>query len=152
MAAPATSIAVPVPRIKLGSQGLVVSKQGLGCVDISATYGPPKPEIDMIKVVHHAVESGITFFDTSDFYGPHTNEVLLGKASAASLSRLGVRTIMGRVSPRARYIFLGFIKFAFSLPPRVGPSDCWYPVGPIYVGRTSLNHHLSCYPAVIPGF
>ncbi|KAL2473086.1 Perakine reductase [Forsythia ovata] len=82
MAAPATSIVVPVPRIKLGSQGLVVSKQGLGCVGMSATYGPPKPEIDMIKVVHHAVEFGITFFDTSDFYGPHTNEVLLGKIGA----------------------------------------------------------------------
>ncbi|KAL2506311.1 putative aldo-keto reductase 5 [Abeliophyllum distichum] len=80
MAAPATSIAVAVPRIKLGSQGLLVSKQGLGCVGMSATYGPPKPEIDMIKLIHHAVESGITFFDTSDFYGPHTNEVLLGKA------------------------------------------------------------------------
>ncbi|KAL2528818.1 Methyltransferase domain-containing protein [Forsythia ovata] len=75
MAAPTTLIAVPVPRIKLGSQGLVVSKQGLGCVGMSATYGPPKPEIDMIKVVHHAVESGITFFDTSNFYGPYTNEI-----------------------------------------------------------------------------
>ncbi|GFQ03137.1 probable aldo-keto reductase 2 [Phtheirospermum japonicum] len=47
---------------------------------MSATYGPPKPEPDMIKLIHHAVDSGVTFFDTSDFYGPHTNEILLGKA------------------------------------------------------------------------
>ncbi|KAL2556152.1 Methyltransferase domain-containing protein [Forsythia ovata] len=97
MAALATSIAVPVPRIKLGSQGLVVSKQGLGCVGMSATYSPPKPEIDMIKVVHHAVESGITFFDTSDFYGPHTNEVLIGKigADVFALKEIGVEDSIG---------------------------------------------------------
>ncbi|CAA0833235.1 Probable aldo-keto reductase 3 [Striga hermonthica] len=69
-----------VPRIQLGPDGLEVSKIGLGCVGMSATYGPPKPEPDMIKLVHHAVDSGVTFFDTSDFYGPHTNEILLGKA------------------------------------------------------------------------
>eukprot|EP00246_Nothoceros_aenigmaticus_P013588 TRINITY_DN475_c0_g3_i1.p1 TRINITY_DN475_c0_g3~~TRINITY_DN475_c0_g3_i1.p1 ORF type:complete len:350 (-),score=68.49 TRINITY_DN475_c0_g3_i1:439-1458(-) len=69
-----------VPRVKLGSQGLEVSKQGLGCMGMSAFYGPPKPEQEMIELIHHAVNSGITFLDTSDIYGPHTNEVLLGKA------------------------------------------------------------------------
>ena len=67
-------------RIKLGSQGLEVSAQGLGCMGMSAFYGPPKPEEDMIKLIHHAVDSGVTFLDTSDVYGPHTNEILLGKA------------------------------------------------------------------------
>ncbi|KAL2530101.1 putative aldo-keto reductase 6 [Forsythia ovata] len=71
---------VIVPRIKLGSQGLQVSAQGLGCMGMSAFYGPPKPEPDMIKLIHHAINSGITFLDTSDVYGPHTNEILLGKA------------------------------------------------------------------------
>ncbi|KAH6777744.1 oxidoreductase superfamily protein [Perilla frutescens var. frutescens] len=71
---------VNVPRIKLGSQGLEVSKQGLGCMGMSAFYGPPKPEPDMIKLIHHAINSGITFLDTSDMYGPHTNEILIGKA------------------------------------------------------------------------
>ncbi|TVU03547.1 hypothetical protein EJB05_50862 [Eragrostis curvula] len=71
---------VTVPRIKLGSQGLEVSAQGLGCMGMSAFYGPPKPETDMIALIHHAVASGVTFLDTSDFYGPHTNEILLGKA------------------------------------------------------------------------
>ncbi|XP_059445240.1 probable aldo-keto reductase 2 [Corylus avellana] len=72
--------AVRVGRIKLGSQGLEVSAQGLGCMGMSAFYGPPKPEEDMIALIHHAVHSGVTFLDTSDIYGPFTNEILLGKA------------------------------------------------------------------------
>ncbi|KAJ1270271.1 hypothetical protein BS78_06G041500 [Paspalum vaginatum] len=71
---------VSVPRIKLGSQGLEVSAQGLGCMGMSAFYGPPKPEPDMIKLIHHAVAAGVTLLDTADIYGPHTNEILLGKA------------------------------------------------------------------------
>ncbi|XP_020675244.1 probable aldo-keto reductase 2 [Dendrobium catenatum] len=69
-----------IGRIKLGSQGLEVSAQGLGCMGMSAFYGPPKPEPDMIDLVHHAVRSGVTFLDTSDIYGPFTNETLIGKA------------------------------------------------------------------------
>ncbi|GAB4851847.1 hypothetical protein Ancab_031246 [Ancistrocladus abbreviatus] len=71
---------VQVRKIKLGSQGLQVSAQGLGCMGMSAAYGPPKPEVEMISLIHHAISSGITFLDTSDLYGPHTNEILLGKA------------------------------------------------------------------------
>ncbi|KAF8034189.1 hypothetical protein BT93_C0462 [Corymbia citriodora subsp. variegata] len=69
-----------VRRIKLGSQGLEVSAQGLGCMGMSAAYGPPRSEPDMIALIHHAIDSGITFLDTSDIYCPHTNEILLGKA------------------------------------------------------------------------
>ncbi|KAK7340815.1 hypothetical protein VNO77_21528 [Canavalia gladiata] len=69
-----------VGRMKLGSQGLEVSMQGLGCMGMSSYYGPAKPEPHMIALINHAVESGVTFLDTSDIYGPHTNEVLLGKA------------------------------------------------------------------------
>ncbi|XP_057754895.1 probable aldo-keto reductase 2 isoform X2 [Arachis stenosperma] len=47
---------------------------------MSAYYGPPKPEPDMVALIHHAVQSGVTFLDTSDVYGPHTNEILIGKA------------------------------------------------------------------------
>ncbi|RVW82578.1 putative aldo-keto reductase 2 [Vitis vinifera] len=68
-----------VKRMKLGSQGLVVSAQGLGCLGMSAFYGPPKPDEDMIPVIHHAINRGITFLDTSDVYGPFINEILLGK-------------------------------------------------------------------------
>ncbi|KAK1405019.1 putative aldo-keto reductase 2 [Heracleum sosnowskyi] len=69
-----------VPRMKLGSQGLEVSAQGLGCMGMSAAYGPPKPDDEMIHLIKYAIQSGITFFDTSDVYGPHTNEILLSKA------------------------------------------------------------------------
>ncbi|GAB4857308.1 hypothetical protein Ancab_015216 [Ancistrocladus abbreviatus] len=68
-----------VRRIKLGSQGLEVSAQGLGCMGMYGFYGPPKPEEDMIKLIHHVINSGVTFLDTSDIYGPHTNEILIGK-------------------------------------------------------------------------
>ncbi|XAR62341.1 Perakine reductase [Bertholletia excelsa] len=70
--------------MKLGKQGLEVSAQGLGCMGMSASYGTPKPEEDMIKVIHHAISSGLTFLDTSDVYGPHTNEILIGKALKAA--------------------------------------------------------------------
>ncbi|XP_013610000.1 PREDICTED: probable aldo-keto reductase 3 [Brassica oleracea var. oleracea] len=72
--------ACEVRRMKLGSQGLEVSAQGLGCMGISSFYGPSKPESDAIALLHHAIDSGVTFFDTSDVYGPETNEFLLGKA------------------------------------------------------------------------
>ncbi|KAH7856455.1 hypothetical protein Vadar_001578 [Vaccinium darrowii] len=68
-----------VRRIKLGSQGLEVSAQGLGCFGMTGGYGPPKPETDMIGLIHQAVESGITLLDTSDVYGHSTNEVLIGR-------------------------------------------------------------------------
>ncbi|KAL7251058.1 hypothetical protein ACSBR1_012980 [Camellia fascicularis] len=69
---------VQVKKVKLGSQGLEVSAQGLGCMGMSSNYGPPKPEEDMIQLIHHSINSGVTFLDTSDAYGD--NELLLGKA------------------------------------------------------------------------
>ncbi|KAK6914404.1 NADP-dependent oxidoreductase domain [Dillenia turbinata] len=66
--------------MKLGSQGLQVSAQGLGCMGMSPSHGPQKPESDMIALLHHAIACGVTFLDTSDIYGPFTNEILLSKA------------------------------------------------------------------------
>uniref|UniRef100_A0A0E0KP55 NADP-dependent oxidoreductase domain-containing protein n=1 Tax=Oryza punctata TaxID=4537 RepID=A0A0E0KP55_ORYPU len=82
--------ATAVPRMKLGSQGMEVSAQGLGCMGMSAVYGERKPEADMVALIRHAVAAGITFLDTSDIYGPHTNEVLLGKALAEASREGGV--------------------------------------------------------------
>jgi aryl-alcohol dehydrogenase-like predicted oxidoreductase len=45
---------------------------------LSAIYGKPVDDKDGVAVIHHAFEIGVTFFDTSDAYGPHTNEKLLG--------------------------------------------------------------------------
>ena len=81
----ASEIQAKVHKIKLGSQGLEVSAQGLGCMGMSAFYGPPKPESDMIELIHHAINCGITHLDTSDSYGPHTNEELLGKVGSFAI-------------------------------------------------------------------
>ncbi|CAM8918099.1 unnamed protein product [Rhodiola kirilowii] len=96
-----------VRRMKLGSQGLEVSAQGLGCMGMSAFYGPVKPDADMIALIHHAVNSGITFLDTSDVYGPHTNEILLGKALEGGVrdkvelgTKFGVTVVDGKTEVR----------------------------------------------------
>ncbi|XXG49527.1 hypothetical protein AAC387_Pa02g3693 [Persea americana] len=92
-----------VGRMKLGSQGLEVSAQGLGCMGMSSAYGPPKPEPDMISLIHHAHQIGITFFDTADLYGPFTNELLLGKAlkgirkDVELATKVGIRLADGKM-------------------------------------------------------
>jgi aryl-alcohol dehydrogenase-like predicted oxidoreductase len=63
----------------LGSQGLQTSQLGLGCMGMSEFYGKHNDD-ESIQVIHRAYELGITFFDTADVYGPHTNEILVGKA------------------------------------------------------------------------
>jgi predicted oxidoreductase len=85
-----------VPRVKLGSQGLEVSAIGLGCMGMSSFYGPVGKDEDMIKVLHRAVELGVTFFDSADVYGPFTNELLLGKVGL--LQRLNIISFCGRRS------------------------------------------------------
>ncbi|GLT32704.1 hypothetical protein SLA2020_073500 [Shorea laevis] len=69
-----------VPRTKLGSQGLEVSKLGFGCMGLTGVYNSPVSEEEGISIIKDAFSKGITFFDTADVYGPLTNEVLVGKA------------------------------------------------------------------------
>jgi aryl-alcohol dehydrogenase-like predicted oxidoreductase len=64
---------------KLGTQGLIVSEQGLGCMGMSEFYGETD-EAESIATLNRAIDLGIDFFDTSDMYGPYKNEELLGKA------------------------------------------------------------------------
>ncbi|MGB3108768.1 aldo/keto reductase [Sphingobacterium siyangense] len=65
---------------KLGNSGLEVSALGLGCMGLSFGYGPATDEKEAIQLIRAAFESGITFFDTAECYGPFTNETLLGQA------------------------------------------------------------------------
>jgi len=64
---------------KLGRDGPEVSAIGLGCMGMSAFYGG-SDEAQSISVIHSALDLGVTLFDTAEMYGPHTNEVLVGKA------------------------------------------------------------------------
>ncbi len=66
-------------RRTLGTQGLEVSAQGLGCMGMSEFYGATD-EGEAIATIHRALELGVTLLDTADMYGPHTNERLVGKA------------------------------------------------------------------------
>lgn len=64
---------------KLGTQGLLVSEQGLGCMGMSEFYGAAD-ETESVATLNRALERGVNLFDTSDAYGPYKNEELLGKA------------------------------------------------------------------------
>lgn len=63
----------------LGRDGPEVSAIGLGCMGMSAFYGG-SDEAQSIAVIHRALDLGVTLLDTAEMYGPHTNEVLVGKA------------------------------------------------------------------------
>ena len=65
----------------LGSQGLEVSSEGLGCMGMSEFYGP-SDETEAIATIHRALDLGVTLLDTADIYGPFTNERLVGRALA----------------------------------------------------------------------
>lgn len=68
-------------KIKLGYNGPLVSKLGLGCMRMSSIWGGPTPqEAESIATIHQALDSGINFLNTGDFYGAGHNEMLLGKA------------------------------------------------------------------------
>ncbi len=82
--------------IALGSQGLVVSRQGLGCMGMSDFYGQTD-DTESIATIHRALELGVDFFDTSDMYGPFTNEVLVGQALAGRRDEAVIATKFGIV-------------------------------------------------------
>lgn len=64
----------------LGNSGLEVSALGLGCMGLSFGYGKVTEKQDAIQLIRAAFESGVTFFDTAECYGPFTNETLVGEA------------------------------------------------------------------------
>jgi aryl-alcohol dehydrogenase-like predicted oxidoreductase len=80
----------------LGSDGLVVSAEGLGCMGMSEFYGSTD-EAEATATIERALELGVTFLDTADMYGPFTNEVLVGKAIADHRDEVTVATKFGNV-------------------------------------------------------
>ena len=89
---------------KLGKSNLEVSALGLGCMGMSFSYGPPKDKKEMTKLLHAAVDRGVTFFDTAEVYGPYLNEELVGEALAPYRGKVVIAT-----------------KFAYELKPDGSP-------------------------------
>src|SRR5437762_13900369 len=82
--------------VALGSQGLTVSCQGLGCMGMSEFYGHGE-DAESVATIHRALELGVTLLDTSDMYGPYTNERLVGRAIAGRRDQVVLATKFGLV-------------------------------------------------------
>ncbi len=92
---------------KLGNSGLEVSAIGLGCMGMSFGYGKAGDKEEMIKVLHAAVEQGITLFDTAEVYGPFTNEELVGEALAPFKGKVVIATKFGFNIDRTNHTYSG---------------------------------------------
>lgn len=79
---------------RLGTQGLVVSALGLGCMGMSWAYGKPD-DGESIATLHEAIERGCTFLDTAEVYGPWKNEELVGRAIAGRRDQVVIATKFG---------------------------------------------------------
>jgi aryl-alcohol dehydrogenase-like predicted oxidoreductase len=88
---------------KLGKSNLEVSAIGLGCMGMSANYGPTANKQEMIALMRAAVSLGVTFFDTAETYGPFINEELVGEALAPFRDQVAIST-----------------KFGFDIDPKTG--------------------------------
>jgi aryl-alcohol dehydrogenase-like predicted oxidoreductase len=83
---------------QLGQQGLKVSELGLGCMGLSDFYSSSSAtEAQGIELIHRALALGVTFLDTADVYGPHTNEVSVGKALRGKRESVVLATKFGIV-------------------------------------------------------
>ena len=72
-------------------QGFTVSEIGYGAMGLSFGYGSQTETADAVRVLRHAHEAGVTFFDTAEVYGPFVNERVVGEALNRASSRKGTR-------------------------------------------------------------
>jgi aryl-alcohol dehydrogenase-like predicted oxidoreductase len=83
-------------RRQLGSQGLEVSAEGLGCMGMTWAYGAGDEQAGL-ATIDRALELGVTFLDTAEVYGPYTNEELVGRAIAGRRDQFEIATKFGFV-------------------------------------------------------
>ena len=102
---------------KLGND-LEVSALGLGCMGMTAVYGPAADKQEMIKLIHAAHDRGITLFDTAEAYGPFANEELVGEA---------LQPIRGQVVIAT--------KFGFDIDPEAGERGLGTDSRPEHIAR-----------------
>ncbi len=86
-----------IERVMLGGQGLRVSAQGLGCMGMSHAYGTPD-DAESLRVLERALELGVGFWDTADFYGQGQNERLLARVLEDRRSEVTLATKFGIVA------------------------------------------------------
>jgi aryl-alcohol dehydrogenase-like predicted oxidoreductase len=79
----------------LGNSGVEVSALGLGCMGLSYGYGPATEKEQAIKLIRTAFESGVTFFDTAEAYGPYLNEEIVGEALEPMRDKVVIATKFG---------------------------------------------------------
>ncbi|MFL6515489.1 MAG: aldo/keto reductase [Chthoniobacterales bacterium] len=91
---------------KLGHGGPMVSAIGLGCMGMSEFY-EGRDEAESIATIHRALDLGVTFFDTADVYGPHTNEELVGRALKGHRERVVIATKFGILRSPSKPEFRG---------------------------------------------
>jgi len=84
-----------IQKRRLGNSNLEVSALGLGCMGMSFGYGIIADKNEMITLIHKAVESGVTFFDTAEVYGPFINEELVGEALVPYRNKVVIATKFG---------------------------------------------------------
>src|SRR5689334_17524213 len=90
---------------KLGNSGIEVGEIGLGCMGMNWAYGKGD-DTESIKVIHRAIEMGVTLVDTADAYGPFTNEELVGKALKGHREQVTLATKCGLVvTDRERHTY-----------------------------------------------
>ncbi len=85
-----------IGKRRLGRDGPEVSAIGLGCMGMSDFYGA-HDDAESVKVIHHALDRGVTFLDTADMYGTGKNEELVGKAIGSRRDEVFLATKFGNV-------------------------------------------------------
>ncbi|WP_449399072.1 aldo/keto reductase [Chryseobacterium wanjuense] len=96
-----------ITKIQLGQNGPMVSKLGLGCMRMSSVWGELTPdETESIATIHQALDSGINFLNTGDFYGAGHNEMLIGKAIKGRRDEAFISVKFGAIFHNGQWIGL----------------------------------------------